>query len=93
MQNNYSQYSNNGFNAIIDVINQGVNILRNNISAPINYSIVQAWQNYAKFVLKIYASSNSYLEYLNFLTAIIYLPPQEQLNRSINKLLELARRI
>ena len=93
MQNNYFQYSNNNFNAIINVVNQGIDILKNNTLTPINDILVQTWQNNAKFILKTYASSDMYIEYLNFLTSIVYLQPREQLNQSISKLLELARRI
>lgn len=93
MANNNFYYSNNRFDIIINVVNKGLDILRNSTLSPINDVLVQAWQNHAKFMLKTYANNDIYLEYLNFLVSIVYLPPREQLNQSISKLLELARRI
>ena len=98
MFNNFSPYRNNynrDFNTIMTVINEGMDILRkSSINNPVSYDIIQIWQKYALTVLNsISYNPNIILEYTQFLLTINGLTPFNQLSKSIEKLLELARKV
>jgi len=98
MFNSFTPYGNNynrDFNTVITVINEGMDILRkSSINRPVSLEMVQIWQKYALTILKtISYNQNILLEYTQFLLSINYLPPSEQLTKSIEKLLDLARKI
>lgn len=98
MFNNFTPYGNNynqDFNTIITVVNEGMDILRKSSTIrPVSFEMLQIWQKYALTILKtISYDQNILLEYTQFLLTINNLSPYEQLSKSIEKLLDLARRI
>lgn len=98
MFNNFTPYGNNynqDFNTIITVVNEGMDILRKSSTIrPVSLEMVQIWQKYALTILKTVSyDQNIFLEYTQFLLTINNLSPYEQLSKSIEKLLDLARRI
>jgi len=108
MYNNSSRFYNDcgcpccrkdaNFNAIMGVINSGMDILRRTCHhrMPPDFHVLQSWQSDAQYTLRMISSDcnrDVYLEYLRFLTSIAYLSPCEQLNHSIDKLLNIAHRI
>lgn len=97
MFNRFSPYYNNSnFNSIMMVVNEGMDILRKSSYAPISSDMVNIWQRYAQSILNNtmnYSNNNLILEYTLFLATINSLPPYERLSKSIEKLLEIARKI
>ncbi len=92
----YNNYNNSNFNTIMIVINEGMDILRKSSYTPISSDMVNIWQRYTQSILNnviSYSNSNLILEYNLFLTTINSLPPYERLSKSIEKLLEIARKI
>lgn len=96
MYNNYpyNQYWYNDSladkNLIFNVIERGINILRNNIDEI----LYNSWQEYAKSAVKLYAERTNlfiYNNYLTFISTIINLPPYQKLKASLDYLLNMAR--
>lgn len=98
MFNSFTPYGNNynrDFNIVITVVNEGMDILRkSSLDRPVSQEVVQIWQKYVFTILKSVSYNQDILiEYTQFLLTINSLSPYDQLSRSIQKLLELARGI
>ena len=85
----------NNINILLEAINKGMDFLRNKIN--IDDALFKAWQDYSDFALKVSTENekkiNLYLEYKNFQISIIDKPVKDKLLESIDKLLELTKKL
>lgn len=81
-------YTDNLFKAV-DV---GIHLM----GGSIDEQLVQAWQEYVKSILKFASEQYGmqlYSEYLNFLLTLVNKSPYEQVKESIQKILDIIRKV
>lgn len=91
MTNYFNMFYNSDTKALFDVIQKGIDLMRNDLQE----NVFNAWQEYAKTVVKIYSQSrgmNIYIGYLNFILSIIELSPYDRLRVSLDYLINIAKR-
>ena len=91
MTNYFNMFYNSDTKALFDVIQKGIDLMRNDLQE----NVFNAWQEYAKTVVKIYSQSrdmNIYIGYLNFILSIIGLSPYDRLRVSLDYLINIAKR-
>ncbi len=81
-------YTDNLFKAV----DMGINLMKGSIDDR----LVQAWQEYVKSILKLSSEQYGmqlYSEYLNFLLTLVNKSPYEQVKESIQKILDIIRKV
>ena len=76
--------------ALFQVIEKGIQIMDPNLQE----ALFQAWQEYAKSIMKLYSDSkniNIYIGYLQFILSISTLTPYHKLKASLEYLMNITR--
>lgn len=81
---------NSDFQILIQVVEKGISLLKKDVDKE----LLKAWSDYTISTLEIICknkNTNILIDYLTFLISISNLTPYEQLNKTIQKLLDIAK--
>lgn len=90
--NNYNSFNNFASRSLFEAIDKGIDLM----SKKVDNNLLQAWQEYVMSVLNMISNRyglNIYSYYLQFRLSIANLPPYEQLQRSIQELLNISNNL
>ncbi len=82
----------NNIMQILDVAKSGAELLKKNI----DYSTLTIWQNYVQSVLKLVSQNsnkNYYDVYMRYRISMMIFSPYEQVRRTVDFLIELAKHL
>lgn len=87
---NYNNYYDNNFKFVIDAAEKGIELLYKSI----DYSTLSLWQQYVQTVMNIVSKNtrNDFLKmYLEFNLSILMYSPSEQVKRTVEFLIKIAK--
>ena len=86
----FNNFSNNNCQYVLEAAKKGTELLGKNI----DYSTLSIWQNYVQSIMNLISrtSNTNYLNlYMQFNMSILMFPPYEQVKRTVEFLIDIAK--
>lgn len=86
----FNGFSNNNCQYVLEAAKKGTELLGKNI----DYSTLSIWQNYVQSIMNLISrtSNTNYLNlYMQFNMSILMFPPYEQVKRTVEFLIDIAK--